>query len=129
MKNPNTPNSQISKHQKQKTSGQMITSFQQQVVVTSLFDPTLVKKYSEMVPDAPERMLKIFEKNNEISREVQKHDYIQSLRRDWMGYSLALIVLLAFIFFVYIGKNGFAIGSFLGFIGMVIASFVQHKKK
>jgi uncharacterized membrane protein len=138
MKPPKKTNNNIPKQVPPQTNknSHMMAAFQQNVVVTSLFDPNLVKKYSEMVPDAPERMLKIFEKNNEIEREVKQYQYKAKLydhqenrRRDWMGYSLALIAFFAFIFFVWLGKTGPAIGSFFAFASMVIASFIKPKKK
>jgi len=39
---------------------QQVTQIQQQV--QTIFDPEVVRKYAELVPDAPERILAVFEK-------------------------------------------------------------------
>ena len=102
----------------------------------TMFDPEIVEKYSLMVPSAPERILKIFEENSKVEREIrhdqiktQLYQHVESKRRDWMGYSLALIALVASIFFAYVNKPIPAAGSFLAFTGMIVTGFIRARKK
>ena len=124
----------ISNNQLQKNSSSQQFAIQTQQ--RTIFDPEIVEKYSRMVPDAPERILKVFEENSRVEREVrgdqiktQLYQHVESKRRDWMGYSLAVIALAAFICFAYINKPIPAVGSFLSFAGMAVIGFIKSRKK
>ncbi len=65
----------------------------------TIFDPEIVSRYAKMVPDAPNRILAVFEKNAEIERRVIIHPVLESKRRDWMGFSLTVVLIMAAIVF------------------------------
>ena len=52
----------------------------------TIFDPEVVKSYSLMVPDAPERIFNMLEENNKTERELRRLPFAESQRRDWMGF-------------------------------------------
>lgn len=56
--------------------------------------PDLFRQYGEVIPDAPERILRVFEDDSRHVREIQR-DVLDAQKRDnqrvhWMAYSLIL---------------------------------------
>lgn len=115
--------------------------------VTTIFDPDVLKKYSLMVPDAPERVLAVFEKNAESERNIRdamaeqqrnasviQANAIQlqandNKRRDWMTYSLMVIGVVATIGFVLMDKNVAAISAFVAVIGYAATGYFSRTKQ
>ncbi len=95
--------------------------------VKTIFDPEIVRQYSEMVQDAPERILKIFEENNRVERSIRERPFQESKRRDWMGYSLTVSILAATCFFAYIDKPWLYGTTLIVFLGIVVKNFIVRK--
>jgi hypothetical protein len=95
--------------------------------VKTIFDPEIVRQYSEMVQDAPERILKIFEENNRVERSIRERPFQESKRRDWMGYSLTVSILAATCFFAYIDKPWLYGTTLIVFLGIVVKNFIVQK--
>jgi uncharacterized membrane protein len=123
---------------------QQQTQIQVAQQVTTIFDPEVLRKYSLMVPDAPERVLAVFEKNSESERNIrdamaeqQRHmaeiqgralDFQarDNRRRDWMAYSILFIGIVATIAFTFADKNGAAIGAFVSVIAYAVGGFLYR---
>ena len=106
--------------------------------VQTIFDPEVVQKYSLMVPDAPERILAILEKNNaaEIrAREAQDESVKQvnqfhaddNKRRDWMAFLILVLLILASGFFAYLNHQALSVASLTGFAYLVVSGFLKPK--
>ena len=54
--------------QPQKTVGLVQHSVQHKTI----FDPEVIEHYSRLIPDAPERILKVFDLNAETERKIQE---------------------------------------------------------
>jgi hypothetical protein len=123
----NHKNTDLKKHQAPHSTNQtQLAGFQK---VSTIFDPEIVKKYSEMVPDAPKRILKILEENSKAERQVRLLPFSETLRRDWMGYSLTLSILLATCFFAWLGKPWLYGSTLVAFLGIVVRHFIIKPKK
>jgi hypothetical protein len=122
----------------------------QQVVLhhqhQTVFDPAVVRAYSEMVPDAAERILRILESNNEAERQLRKQaqDLQQAesdrlkqdihllaadhRRKDWIAACLIGGCLVASVIFSIADKPWLAGTSLASVIGAVAYGFVKSKK-
>lgn len=105
----------------------------------TIFDPTVVKAYGELVPDAPERILKQFEENGAAARESQKAlDDRQHLaitkqasdnsRRDWMAFALLTIMMILSGVFAYLQQPWLATGALVGLAGYVAIGYFKWRK-
>jgi uncharacterized membrane protein len=106
-------------------SQQLVAQTYQQT--RTVFDPEIVHQYSLMVPDAPERILTILEENNKVERESRMLPFKENKRRDWMGYSIVVLTLIASGFFSYIKQPIFSGGLIIIFIAVVIKTFFSKK--
>ena len=64
---PTVSNRSSSVQQKQRFRGHKQLHFQQVQQVLTIFDPEVVRKYGEIVPGAPERILVILEKTIKLN--------------------------------------------------------------
>ena len=94
----------------------------------TIFDPEVVERYSKLVPDAPERILKAFEENNRAERELRLLPHKTTARRDWMGFSVLIIIILSSVAFAFLGKSWQSLGALTGAIGIVGYSFLGKKR-
>lgn len=145
--NVNTPLNSINNAVTQAFASQNPTHIQVAQQITTIFDPEVLQKYSQMVPDAPERVLAVFEKNSESERNIrdamadqqrqvadiqrQALDYQakDNQRRDWMAYSIILMGTGAAIAFTIMDKNIAAIGAFISVIAYTVAGFLNKNPK
>jgi uncharacterized membrane protein len=115
--------------------------------VTTIFDPEVLRKYSTMVPDAPERVLKVFEKNSESERNIRdamadqqrkladiqemalSHQAQDNRRRDWMAFSLMCVGVGASIYFAVNGKDLAAGSAFLASLAVPVGYFLARSSK
>jgi uncharacterized membrane protein len=96
--------------------------------------PDIFKKYGEIIPDAPERILRVFEEDSAHSRAVGKAaleaQVADNRRLHWMAYSL---VLLCFVLAGVLAMNdkdllaGIILGTTL--IGIVTGFLQSHKQE
>lgn len=118
----------------------------QQIVhqqVTTIFDPEVLRKYKELVPDAPERVLAVFEKNSDSERklrdaladqqrgmteiqaralELQGND---NRRRDWMALAVIFFGMALSAFFAYMQLPWFSGGTLVAIIGYAVMGFLK----
>lgn len=108
------------------------------VVTNSRFEgplphPDIFKRYSETIPDAPERILKQFEEDSAHVRnmqskalEAQKQD---NSRVHWMAWSLIIGGYFLSAFFAYFDKDWLAAIILGTTLGGTIIGFLQNKKQ
>ena len=118
---------------------QQSVTFAQQTNVTTTSDPSVVSKYAELVPDAPERILKQFEENSRIERELKLLSFESqnsanallfrdNRRRDWMAYSIIILLLIASAVFGYLQMEFLSGTSFVAVAAYVVAGFIAKRK-
>ena len=123
---------------------QVFTQTQQ---VTTIFDPDVLRKYSELVPNAPERVLTVFEKNSETERALQealiaqqkaasdmqadalKHQAADNRRRDWMAFGIIIAGLVASGVSAYLKTEWLSGVTLVAIIGYAVAGYLQKSKK
>lgn len=128
----------------QQGHSQVITHTQQ---VSTIFDPEVLRKYSQMVPDAPERVLAVFEKNSETERALQEASIAQhrsgsdiqakalsyqaadNKRRDWMAFGIIIAGLVASGVFAYLKTEWLSGVTLVAIIGYAVAGYLQKNKK
>ena len=121
--------------------------FSQTQHVTTIFDPDVLRKYSELVPNAPERVLAVFEKNSETERAVQHalidqqkattaiqtnalfHQAADNRRRDWMAFWIIIAGLVASGVFAYLKTEWLSGVTLVAIIGYAVAGYLQKNKK
>ena len=120
---------------------QVIHQVQQvQQHIQTIFDPEVVKKYGELVSDAPDRILTVFEKNSECERglrtkqaesvlQVNQFRANDNQRRDWMAFVLILVALGLAGFFAYIGWVWFTAGTLVGVVGVIVKGYLDKDFK
>lgn len=91
--------------------------------------PDIFRQYGEIIPDAPERILSVFEKDSSHIRDiktqalaVQKQD---NMRVHWMAWSLIIAGYLSAAFFALIDKDWLAGITLASTIGGTIMGFLQ----
>jgi uncharacterized membrane protein len=136
---PTVSNRSSSVQQKQRFRGHKQLHFQQVQQVLTIFDPEVVRKYGEIVPGAPERILVILEKNNQTERnlrekqaeseiEVNRLQAKDNQRRDWMAFLLVSMGLIISAFFAYL-ELIWLTASTLGAIAIAaIQGFLNYKR-
>lgn len=79
--------------------------------------PSIFREYADIIPDAPERILAIFEKDSDSARELpllaleaQKQD---NSRTHWMAWSLVVMAFAVSVVFAFMGKDILA-GTVIG---------------
>jgi uncharacterized membrane protein len=79
--------------------------------------PELFKQYGEVIADAPERILRVFEQDSEHVRHMQKNalqaQREESRRVHWMAFALIAGGFVLAVLFAYMGKDLLA-GGLLG---------------
>jgi uncharacterized membrane protein len=116
---------------------QQVTQIQQQV--QTIFDPEVVRKYAELVPDAPERILAVFEKNAEAERnlrqaqldankEINQFQHSDNRRRDWMAFIIILSAIGASALFAFVGFEWLSGATLLGLAAWVVKGYLMKEK-
>ena len=95
--------------------------------------PDIFRKYGDVIPNAPERILKVFEDDSKHAREIQfaalNAQKSDNHRVQWMAWSLIFGGFLLSAIFAFWNKDwlaGIILGSTL--VG-TIAGFFQNKKE
>ena len=98
----NKPNEVVKKHEKR----QIIAAEQFKGPIPP---PEIFRKYGEVVHDAPERILKVFEQDSQHTREMQKlaltHDAKRDGRAQWMTFFIMIAALGLTAIAIIFGKN------------------------
>lgn len=107
--------------------------------VQTIFDPGVVRQYAELVPDAPERILRQFELNAQSERDqaqevvqsqkrAQEFQFRDNRRRDWMAFSLVVIAIAVSVGFALRGNVWMSGGAFVTLIGYLTWGFARSRK-
>ncbi|NMM21556.1 MAG: hypothetical protein HHJ15_16640 [Rhodoferax sp.] len=111
---------------------QTVIHHQQQTIQT-IFDPDVLLKYKAMVPDAPERVLAVFEKNSETERRVieiaLESTRADNQRRDWMAFVIIIVGMIVSAVFAYLGKEWLSGGALVAIIAYAVLGYLQKNKK
>lgn len=95
--------------------------------------PEIFRQYGEIIPNAPERILSVFEQDSTHAREIgmaalqaAKND---TRRSHWMAYSIILLCLGMIMALAYMGKDNLA-GILAGvtLAGTITGAFQNRKK-
>lgn len=88
-------------------------------------------RYGEVIPDAPERILKVFEEDSKHVRELQSAALSGEISLDrrgqWMAFSTLLGILIIVVYALYLGNVTFAGIASLAFLGMAASGFLKKK--
>lgn len=86
--------------------------------------PEVFQKYGDVIPDAPERILKVFEKDSQHTRDMQKAaldaETKRDLRAQWMAFTIMLAAIGLTAFAVVYGNSaaGIITGLATMFLGL-----------
>ena len=114
--------------------------------VTTIFDPDVLQKYAVMVPDAPNRVLAVFEQNslseirlreeslqqNQSNIDLQKYaidmQAVDNKRRDWMAFSIIIAGMLTSAVFAALGKEWLSGATLAAIISYAVVGYLQKEK-
>ena len=119
---PNTRNNNQNHH---------VVGIQQSIQQRTIFDPDVIEHYSRLIPDAPERILTVFEKNAEAERNLQldslKSQIADNKRRDWMAFAIIICGMAASAFLAWIDKPYLSGTALATIIGYAVIGFLKNK--
>ena len=94
--------------------------------------PEVFRQYGEIVPDAPERILKVFEQDSEHTRKMQymglKAEVDKDKRAQWMAFMIMLAALGLTGVAIIFGQN-IAPGIITGLATLFLALIVLFSRK
>ena len=121
---PEAPTGTFGVHQKT-----VITRHQ---TASTIFDPAVLEHYARLVPDAPERVLRVFEQNSEVERQIARQGFeaarADNRRRDWMGFAIIMTGLLVSALFGYIGRFWLSGGTLIAIIAYGVIGYLYKPK-
>lgn len=86
-------------------------------------------KYGQVIPDAPERILKVFEADSEHTRNMQRLALEGEIKRDrrgqWMAFTVLLAIIIIIIISLYLGNVAFAGIAGLAFLAFAAKGFLR----
>ncbi|MEI6286187.1 MAG: DUF2335 domain-containing protein [Bacillota bacterium] len=89
---------------------------QQEMHIGPLPHPAVFAQYAQVIPDSPERMLKVFEEDSKHTRDMQiralEAEVSKDKRGQWMAFLIiiATVGLTAFAFYLGTGIGGVLAG-------------------
>lgn len=94
--------------------------------------PEIFRQYGEVIPDAPERILKVFEEDSKHAREIQmaalNAQKSDNQRVHWMAWSLIAGGFSLSGFFAWIDKDILAGAILTTTLAGTITGFLQNRK-
>lgn len=110
-----------------------VVHHQQTQTVQTIFDPDVLLKYKAMVPDAPERVLAVFEKNSAAERAVVEQalaaQRADNMRRDWMAFGIIIAGMAVSAVFAFLGKEWLSGGTLVAIISYAVMGYLLKSKK
>ena len=113
------------------SSGTVIHHQQTVQHVRTIFDPEVLERYSRLVPDAPERVLRQFELNAESERalmagtlQAKRQD---NRRRDWMAFAIIVTGLLVSDAMAYAGAPWLSGATLAAILGYAVLGYLKPK--
>lgn len=93
--------------------------------------PEMLERYGKIIPNAPERILKMAERQSEHRIELEKVVIKGNSRREnqglQYGFTICLVTILGGIFLIYNNKNSAGLVAILAPLGILAASFLHSK--
>lgn len=103
-----------------------------QQTVQTIFDPDVLRRYKEMVPDAPERVLTVFELNSATERHMAENSLAamraDNRRRDWMAFTIIIGGMMASAFFAYLRINWLSGAALVAIVFYAVIGYLQKNK-
>ncbi|MGZ5028972.1 MAG: hypothetical protein ACXWAT_06750 [Methylobacter sp.] len=104
----------------------------QSVQHKTIFDPDVIEHYSRLIPDAPSRILTVFEQNADTERRIQeallKHQAADNRRRDWMAFLIIVTGFGATAFLAWINKPYLSGTTLAAIIGYSVIGFLKVRR-
>lgn len=107
---------------------------QQSVRISPLPPPEDFAKYKEVMPDLPERIVKQFEEDSSVTRELKKErqkatielqksaqeaDFAFDKRSQWMAFGLIALGLIGTILLAYLDKDAASLATAIGTVFLI----------
>ena len=114
--------------------GRVAVGVQRTVVHTAstIFDPDVLDRYSRLVPDAPERVLRVFEQNAETERVIvlKSLEYARqdNRRRDWMGFAIIIFGMATSGVLAYLQKPWLSGAALVAIVAYAVIGYLNKKK-
>jgi len=100
--------------------------------VRTIFDPEVLRQYQTMVPDAPERVLRVFEQNSATERDVRSNALQAQIwdnrRRDWMAFGIIFGGMVISAIFAALGVIWLSGATLLGIAGYSVTGFLLRRQ-
>lgn len=97
----------------------------------TIFDPEILKQYQAMVPDAPERVLRVFEQNSATERETRasalQAQIKDNRRRDWMAFAIIFGGMVISAVFAALDKPWHSGATLIGIAAYSVIGFLQKR--
>lgn len=107
-------------------------TFAERHEVKTILDPDVLERYSKLMPDAPERVLKQFELNSESDRQLKSQVVSgtakEAQRRDWMAFSILALGIAVSAIFAALGKTWLSGGTLIALFGLVVKGYLDARK-
>jgi len=88
-------------------------------------------RYREVLPDAPERILKVFEDDSKHTREMQKTGLDATVsfdkRSQWMAFTIIISGVIGTLILAYLDKNVASIVTGLATAALIFKGTFSHK--
>lgn len=95
--------------------------------------PEIFREYGEIIPDAPERILRVFEDDSKHVRDMQVNapeaEKQDNKRVHWMAFCLIISGFVLSAFFAWIDKDWLSGTILATTLGGTITGFLQNKKQ
>lgn len=95
--------------------------------------PEIFREYGEIIPDAPERILRVFEDDSKHVRDIQVNaleaEKQDNKRVHWMAFCLIISGFVLSAFFAWIDKDWLSGIILATTLGGTITGFLQNKKQ
>lgn len=99
--------------------------------VRTIFDPDVLERYRQMVPDAPERVLRQFELNSETERAIMQGSLDakanDNRRRDWMAFAIIITGLVVSAVMAALGVPWLSGVTLAAIIGYAVVGYLKSK--
>ena len=109
-----------------------VVGIQQSIQHRTIFDPDVIEHYSRLIPDAPARILTVFEQNADAERRIQddtlKYQAADSKRRDWMAFIIIMAGFGATAFLAWIDKPYLSGSTLAAIIGYSCVGFLKTRR-
>lgn len=95
--------------------------------------PEMLKKYGDIVPDAPERIIQMAEKQGLHRMEIEKELVIGNSHREnkgmWFGFIISLTAIIGGIILILNDKSATGITTILFALASLVGAFIYSKLK